>query len=81
MKTKPHYRARVDPSSFQRTLSPSSVSKRMVMYGRRPSARSGGDPIPRYGVPAPMQGAAREIEAFALYAGQSVGLIRDLRHA
>jgi len=38
----------------------------------------GGDPIPRYGVPAPMQGATGEIEAFALYAGQSVGLIRDL---
>jgi len=37
-----------------------------------------GDPIPRYGVPAPMQGAGGEIEAFALYAGQSVGLIRDL---
>ena len=38
-----------------------------------------GAPIPRYGVPAPMRGAAGEIEAFALYAGQSVGLIRDLR--
>ena len=37
-----------------------------------------GDPIRRYGVPAPMQGATGEIEAFALYAGQSVGLIRDL---
>ena len=37
-----------------------------------------GDPIRRYAVPAPMQGATGEIEAFALYAGQSVGLIRDL---
>ena len=37
-----------------------------------------GDPIRRYGVPAPMQGATGEIEAFALYAGQSVGLIKDL---
>ena len=37
-----------------------------------------GAPIPRYGVPAPMQGASGEVEAFALYAGQSVGLIRDL---
>lgn len=37
-----------------------------------------GNPIPRYGVPAPMQGSKGEIEAFALYAGQSVGLIRDL---
>lgn len=36
------------------------------------------DPIIWYGVPAPMQGATEEIEAFALYAGQSVGLIRDL---
>jgi nitronate monooxygenase len=36
------------------------------------------DPIIWYGVPAPMRGATGEIEAFALYAGQSVGLIRDL---
>jgi nitronate monooxygenase len=53
--------------------------------GKRPGegevigAFPNGDPIPRYGVPAPMQGASGEIEAFALYAGQSVGLIRDLR--
>ena len=52
--------------------------------GKRPGegeiigAFPNGDPIPRYGVPAPMQGATGEIEAFALYAGQSVGLIRDL---
>ena len=39
-----------------------------------------GSPIPRYGVPAPMRGATGEIEAFALYAGQSVGLIRNLPH-
>ena len=38
-----------------------------------------GAPIPRYGVPAPMQGATGEIEAFALYAGQSVGLVRNLQ--
>jgi nitronate monooxygenase len=37
-----------------------------------------GKAIPRYGVPAPMQGATGEIEAFALYAGQSVGLVRDI---
>ena len=52
--------------------------------GKRPregeivGAFPNGDPIRRYGVPAPMQGASGEIEAFALYAGQSVGLIRDL---
>ena len=52
--------------------------------GKRPregeivGAFPNGDPIRRYGVPAPMQGATGEIEAFALYAGQSVVLIRDL---
>ena len=52
--------------------------------GKRPregelvGAFPNGDPIRRYGVPAPMQGATGQIEAFALYAGQSVGLIRDL---
>ncbi|HKB84394.1 MAG TPA: nitronate monooxygenase [Burkholderiales bacterium] len=52
--------------------------------GRRPregelvGAFPNGDPIRRYAVPAPMQGATGEIESFALYAGQSVGLIRDL---
>ncbi len=52
--------------------------------GKRPregelvGAFPNGDPVRRYGVPAPMQGATGEIEAFALYAGQSVGLIRDL---
>ncbi len=38
-----------------------------------------GRPIKRYDVPAPMQGATGEIEAFALYAGQSVGLVRDIK--
>ncbi|HVY06418.1 MAG TPA: nitronate monooxygenase [Burkholderiales bacterium] len=52
--------------------------------GRRPGegevigAYPDGRPIPRYGVPAPMQGASGDIEAFALYAGQSVGLVHDL---
>jgi nitronate monooxygenase len=44
------------------------------MIGKYPN----GIPIPRYGVPAPMQGASGEVEAFALYAGQSVGLVLDL---
>ena len=35
------------------------------------------DPIRRYGVPAPMRGASGAIKAFALYAGQPVGLIRN----
>jgi len=38
-----------------------------------------GRPIRRYDVPAPMQGATGEIEAFALYAGQSVGLVRKIQ--
>ena len=52
--------------------------------GKRPGegdiigAFPNGTPIPRYGVPAPMQGANGEVEAFALYAGQCVGLIKDL---
>ena len=52
--------------------------------GKRPGegeivgAFPNGDPIRRYGVPAPMQGATGDIEAFALYAGPSVGLVRDL---
>ena len=36
------------------------------------------DPIRRYGVPAPMRGLSGAIKAFALYAGQPVGLIRNL---
>lgn len=52
--------------------------------GRRPGegdvlgAMADGRPIRRYDVPAPMQGATGEIEAFALYAGQSVGLVGDI---
>jgi nitronate monooxygenase len=48
--------------------------------GKRPregelvGAFPNGDPIRRYRVPAPMQGASGEIEAFALYAGQSCGV-------
>jgi len=38
-----------------------------------------GQPIKRYDVPAPMKGATGEIEAFALYAGQSVGLVTDIQ--
>lgn len=40
-----------------------------------------GRPIRRYDVPAPMRGATGEIEAFALYAGQSVGLVQDIQPA
>jgi nitronate monooxygenase len=41
-------------------------------------AMADGRTIRRYDVPAPMQGATGEIEAFALYAGQSVGLVREI---
>lgn len=37
-----------------------------------------GKRIKRYDVPTPMQGATGEIEAFALHAGQSVGLVQDI---
>jgi nitronate monooxygenase len=52
--------------------------------GKRPGegdvlgAMADGRTILRYDVPAPMQGATGEIEAFALYAGQSVGLVREI---
>lgn len=52
--------------------------------GQRPGegdvlgAMADGRTIRRYDVPAPMQGAKGEIEAFALYAGQSVGLVREI---
>jgi NAD(P)H-dependent flavin oxidoreductase YrpB (nitropropane dioxygenase family) len=38
-----------------------------------------GRPIRRYDVPAPMRGATGDVEAFALYAGQSVGLVRHIQ--
>ncbi|MGH8630610.1 MAG: hypothetical protein ACREU7_07580, partial [Burkholderiales bacterium] len=53
--------------------------------GRRPGegevigAYPDGRPIRRYDVPSPMAGASGEIEAFALYAGQSVGLIQRMQ--
>jgi nitronate monooxygenase len=52
--------------------------------GKRPGegdvlgAMADGRTIRRYDMPAPMQGATGDIEAFALYAGQSVGLVRDI---
>jgi len=66
-----------------------STMERWEQAGRPPSGsrpREGevigafpdGRPIKRYDVPAPMQGATGEIEVFALYAGQSVGLVRDI---
>ena len=54
------------------------VTGRHPREGEIIGAFPNGEPIRRYGVPAPIQGASREIEAFAHYAGQSVGLIRDL---
>lgn len=76
------------PDAPHRALRNSTVemweSAGRPVTGKRPhegevvGAFPNGDPIRRYGVPAPMQGASGEIEAFALYAGQSVGLIRDL---
>jgi NAD(P)H-dependent flavin oxidoreductase YrpB (nitropropane dioxygenase family) len=40
-----------------------------------------GRPIRRYDMPSPMTGASGEIEAFALYAGQSVGLVHRMQTA
>jgi NAD(P)H-dependent flavin oxidoreductase YrpB (nitropropane dioxygenase family) len=52
--------------------------------GQRPGERNvigtfpDGKPVRRYDVPAPMRGVTGDINAFALYAGQSVGLVRDI---
>jgi nitronate monooxygenase len=40
-----------------------------------------GRPIRRYDMPSPTTGASGDVEAFALYAGQSVGLIRRMQPA
>ena len=42
---------------------------------------SDGEPIPRYGSDAPRLGASGDVEAMSMYAGQSVGLIDDVRPA
>jgi nitronate monooxygenase len=55
--------------------------------GRRPGEgdvlgrTADGTPIVRYEVDTPRQGAQADIEAMCLYAGQGVGLVRDVRPA
>jgi nitronate monooxygenase len=77
------------PDAPHRSLRNSTI-ERWERAGRPPSGNRPGEgevigafpdgrPIKRYDVPAPMQGATGEIEAFALYAGQSVGLVREIR--
>jgi nitronate monooxygenase len=47
------------------------------VVGRFPN----GAPVSRYDDAAPMQGATGDIESFALYAGQSVGLVHEIAPA
>jgi nitronate monooxygenase len=55
--------------------------------GRRPGegdevgARADGTPIVRYASSVPLDSMTGEVEAFSLYAGQSVGLVSDLKPA
>jgi len=55
--------------------------------GRRPGegdevgARADGTPIVRYASSVPLNSMTGEVEAFSLYAGQSVGLVSDVRPA
>ena len=76
------------PDAPHRSLRNSTI-ERWERAGRPPPGRRPGEgevigafpdgrPIRRYDVPAPMQGATGEIEAFALYAGQSVGFVRSI---
>src|SRR5215212_9902418 len=45
--------------------------------GRTPD----GDPIQRYAIASLLSGAQGDIDDFAIYAGQSVGLVREVRPA
>jgi nitronate monooxygenase len=56
-------------------------------HGARPgegeviAARPGGEPVVRYTSGSPLAGTTGDVEALSLWAGQSVGLVRDVRPA
>ena len=77
------------PDAPHRSLRNSTLSRWQQAGRPAPGRRPGegetigtfpdGTPVKRYDVRAPMRGATGEIEAFALHAGQSVGLVADIR--
>ena len=79
------------PGSNMRTLLNSTL-RRWIEAGRPPIGKRPGEddivarlpddtPIPRYHVTQPLPGIDGDQEALALYAGQGVGLVRDIRSA
>jgi nitronate monooxygenase len=79
------------PNSNMRTLL-NSTMRRWVDAGRPPIGRrpgeneivarkSDGTEVPRYSVTQPALDTEGDLEALALYAGQGVGLLRDVRPA
>ena len=79
------------PDSNMRTLLNSTL-RNWIAAGRPPIGRrpgendevardAAGTPIERYHVTQPFPGIEGDFEALALYAGQSVGLVRDVRPA
>jgi nitronate monooxygenase len=46
-----------------------------------PATRADGSPIPRYSSSLPVEGMSGDVEALSLYAGQSVGLLADVKPA
>jgi nitronate monooxygenase len=79
------------PHAPHRTLRNSTVrlweAGGSPLSGERPhegeviAAAPDGSPLRRYGVSMPSQGMTGEVEALALYAGQSVGLVSHLQSA
>jgi NAD(P)H-dependent flavin oxidoreductase YrpB (nitropropane dioxygenase family) len=79
------------PGSNMRTLLNSTL-RRWIEAGRPPIGKRPGEddivarlpddtPIPRYHVTQPLPGIDGDQEALALYAGQGVGLVHDIRPA
>jgi nitronate monooxygenase len=79
------------PSSPLRALRNSTVAMWEAAGSPPPGQRPGegevivhnerGQPVARYGSDCPLQGAEGEIEAMVLYAGQGVGILREVKPA